>query len=85
MPPVIRLVTCGFCGQNHRKSRARWFIAGRGKHAICSDCVEVCNEIIAENDAEANAAKAVDDAVADGNQGAMEPAVTPAASAAQKE
>src|SRR5690625_7654462 len=43
------LLTCSFCGKSQKQTKR--LIAGRGVY-ICVECIELCNEIIAEELAE---------------------------------
>ena len=43
------LLTCSFCGKSQKQTKR--LIAGRGVY-ICDECIELCNEIIAEELAE---------------------------------
>ena len=48
---VLKLIFCQFCGlSSHSQYAADQFIVGRrDRVCICSDCVEICNQIIAEH------------------------------------
>src|SRR5690625_3463418 len=45
----VDLLTCSFCGKSQKQTKR--LIAGRGVY-ICVECIELCNEIIAEELAE---------------------------------
>lgn len=44
-PTNIDDLKCGFCGKGHRQ--VEQLIAGPGGAAICDECVDLCNEILA--------------------------------------
>lgn len=46
---VLEVLYCSFCGQHHKE--VKYLIAGPGVF-ICDTCVELCNEIIRDKDAE---------------------------------
>lgn len=40
-------LACSFCGKEHRQ--VEQLVAGPGGVAICTECVDLCNEIIADS------------------------------------
>ncbi|MFV2198963.1 ClpX C4-type zinc finger protein, partial [Nocardiopsis sp. LOL_012] len=42
------LLTCSFCGKDQRAVRR--LIAGPGHICICDECIDLCNEIMAEEE-----------------------------------
>ena len=52
-----RHYNCSFCGKNQKSVKK--LIAGPGGVYICSDCIELCNELISEEEVKVNQEKSI--------------------------